>query len=110
MRILCKIPHASKVINGVNFIEHKLGMVSEEISEDVAAVFLKIDGYLEFPSAKKATSTYASSKPTMMTIAPVDPGAQSPAQTASDSATDKKSELDETAEQTGDQVGDGADK
>jgi hypothetical protein len=46
VKILCKLPNAADVINGVKFFEHKLGMLSEEIEEDVAAVFLKIEGYV----------------------------------------------------------------
>jgi len=45
-RIICKLPNASEVINGIKFISHKLGMISEEIEDEVAQEFLKIKGYV----------------------------------------------------------------
>lgn len=54
MKILCKLPNAATEINGVKFVAHELGMISEEIKEEVAAAFLKIEGYIrvrESPSA-----------------------------------------------------------
>jgi hypothetical protein len=44
-KVLCNLPNASELINGVKFITHKLGMISEEIEDDVAAEFSKITGY-----------------------------------------------------------------
>lgn len=46
MRIICKLPNASELISGVKFASHKLGMISEEIADDVAAAFLSIPGYV----------------------------------------------------------------
>lgn len=45
MRILCTRPNASMHIGGVSFVKHGTAMLSEEISEKVAAHFLKIEGY-----------------------------------------------------------------
>jgi hypothetical protein len=41
------LPNADGLINGVRFLPHKLGVISEDISEEVAAEFLKIDGYIK---------------------------------------------------------------
>lgn len=53
-KVLCTLPHASDLINGVKFVEHKLGMLSEEISDEAAALFLSIEGYV-IPGKKAAT-------------------------------------------------------
>jgi hypothetical protein len=45
-KVICKLPNASVLINGVTFVSHKLGMISEEIEEDVAAYFASIKGYV----------------------------------------------------------------
>lgn len=45
MKILCTLPNASDVINGVRFVEHKLGMLSEEVAEEVGKLFASIPGY-----------------------------------------------------------------
>lgn len=45
-KVICKLPNASGLINGVKFVTHKLGMISEEIADDVAAEFTKIEGYV----------------------------------------------------------------
>ncbi len=44
-KILCTLPNASGEISGVKFVSHKNGMLSEEIDDQVAAVFLQIPGY-----------------------------------------------------------------
>lgn len=54
-KIICKLPNASELINGVKFVTHKLGMVSEEIADEVAAEFVKIEGYV-LAEAEKATA------------------------------------------------------
>lgn len=45
-KVICSLPNASEMINGVAFVSHKLGMISEEIADDVAANFAKIKGYV----------------------------------------------------------------
>lgn len=45
-KVICTLPNASDVINGVKFVAHKLGAISEEIAEDVAAHFTSIKGYV----------------------------------------------------------------
>jgi hypothetical protein len=57
MKILCKLPNAAEVINGVKFITHKLGVVSEEIEDEVAEHFLKIPGYVRFGAPAKTAAT-----------------------------------------------------
>jgi hypothetical protein len=59
MKVVCTLPNASSLINGVKFEVHKLGMISEEIEDDVAAVFLKIKGYVAAPAPKAATAPAA---------------------------------------------------
>lgn len=44
-KVLCTLPNASTEINGVKFVSHKLGMLSENIDDDVAVTFTAIDGY-----------------------------------------------------------------
>ena len=43
--ILCKLPNASTKINGVEFRPTEAGMLSGEVSADVADAFAKIPGY-----------------------------------------------------------------
>lgn len=45
-KIICKLPNASELISGVKFVTHKLGMISEEVEDEVAAEFVKIEGYV----------------------------------------------------------------
>lgn len=45
-QVICSLPNASKLINGVKFVEHEAGMISEEIEDEVAAVFAGINGYV----------------------------------------------------------------
>ncbi len=45
-KVICTLPNASTKINGVAFVEHKLGMISEEVSDEVAAGFASIQGYV----------------------------------------------------------------
>lgn len=45
-QVICTLENASELINGVKFSPREDGaMVSEEISEDVAALFASIPGY-----------------------------------------------------------------
>lgn len=45
-QVICTLPNASNLINGVKFIEHEAGVISEEISDEAAAVFASIKGYI----------------------------------------------------------------
>jgi hypothetical protein len=51
-QVICTLPNASKVINGVKFSEHKMGVISEEVSDETAANFAKIKGYRIVPPGK----------------------------------------------------------
>lgn len=53
-RVLCELPNASALINGVAFEAHGGAMLSEEINEAVAAVFASIPGYRLFDQGTKA--------------------------------------------------------
>lgn len=44
-KVLCTLPHASELINGVRFVSHALGMLSEEVAHDVADAFLEVPGF-----------------------------------------------------------------
>lgn len=44
-KILCTLPNASEEISGVKFVAHAKGMVSEDVSDEVAADFASIPGY-----------------------------------------------------------------
>lgn len=44
-KILCTLPNASTEISGVKFAAHANGMLSEEITDEVAAGFTSIPGY-----------------------------------------------------------------
>ena len=44
-KVLCTLPNASDEISGVKFVTHAKGMLSEEVSDDVAAGFAAIPGY-----------------------------------------------------------------
>lgn len=45
-KVLCTLPNASDEISGVKFSAHEKGMLSEDVSDDVAAVFASIPGYV----------------------------------------------------------------
>ncbi|MGH3850417.1 MAG: hypothetical protein ACRDRT_12070 [Pseudonocardiaceae bacterium] len=45
-QVICTLPNASSLINGVKFIEHEAGVISEEIDDEAAAVFASIKGYI----------------------------------------------------------------
>lgn len=45
-KVLCTLPNASDEINGVKFTSHEKGMLSEDVSDDVAADFASIPGYV----------------------------------------------------------------
>lgn len=47
MRVLCTLPNAGELINGVAFQATSVGMLSDPIDTDMAANFLRIPGYVE---------------------------------------------------------------
>jgi len=62
-KIICTLPNASASINGVKFSIHELGMVSEEVGQDIADRFLLITGYLDHDAALAAQETEEDSQP-----------------------------------------------
>lgn len=54
-KIKCTLPNASEEINGIKFAAEDGAMVSEDISDDVAAGFLTIPGYVLVGEAAKTT-------------------------------------------------------
>jgi len=44
-RVICSLPNASTEISGVKFSQTDDGMLSEEVSDEVAAAFTEINGY-----------------------------------------------------------------
>lgn len=46
MRILCQLPNAADLINGVEFVAHAAGKLSVEVAEEVGKAFLAIPGYV----------------------------------------------------------------
>lgn len=45
-KVICTLPNASELINGIKFIKHEAGVISEEISDEAAAAFASIKGYV----------------------------------------------------------------
>lgn len=45
MKVLCTLPNASELINGIRFAPTEDGMLSEDVPEDVAERLGTIDGY-----------------------------------------------------------------
>lgn len=54
MKVICKLPNAASLINGIKFEAHKLGVISEEIADEVGEHFLKIPGYVRVGAPAKA--------------------------------------------------------
>lgn len=53
-RVICTLPNASDEISGVKFFPHPNGgVISEDISDDVAASFSSIGGYTMAPSQER---------------------------------------------------------
>ena len=44
-QVICTLPNASEEISGVAFTAHESGMISAEISDELAADFASINGY-----------------------------------------------------------------
>lgn len=59
--ILCKLPNASTKINGVEFKPTEAGMLSVDVSAEVAEAFAKIPGYeiVQAQGRKKAADKAA---------------------------------------------------
>ena len=49
VRVLCTLPNAGDEISGVRFESCPEGKISEPISPEVAALFLRVDGYRVSP-------------------------------------------------------------
>ncbi|HEX7906770.1 MAG TPA: hypothetical protein VF534_01575 [Paraburkholderia sp.] len=79
-KVIWTLGNGSELINGVKFVTHKLGMISEEIEKDVADVFLSIKGYV--PAGKNAEKDAAAAQ------APLIPAADSTATAKGAPATD----------------------
>ena len=87
-KVLCKLPNASSNINGVKFVSHRDGMISEEIDDAIALQFAEINGYeIHDPKAKKAKKDGQDQQPPAnpagtgtqsQAPAPSDPGAPAP--------------------------------
>jgi hypothetical protein len=60
MKILCTLLNASELINGVKFFAHKLGMISEEIADEIGNEFIKIEGYVKALPSKADAAAVAS--------------------------------------------------
>ena len=86
-KVIWTLGNGSDLINGVKFVTHKLGMISEDVEDDVAAFFLKIKGYVLHGknAAKDAAAAQAPLIPAEDAAAPAAPAA--PAQPESADAT-----------------------
>lgn len=82
-KIICKLENASDLINGIKFgpVEGVEGLVSEEVSESVAALFLSIPGYV-LEGAEGEEDDHADTAEQAAPAAPVTPAApaETPAQ------------------------------
>lgn len=56
-KVICTLPNASAEISGVQFVEHDEGMISEDISDDLAAEFASITGYKLAAGQQKPVKT-----------------------------------------------------
>ena len=54
MKIICNLPNASELINGVAFKKRGDVVVSEEVTQEVADSFTAIPGYEVLPDTKDA--------------------------------------------------------
>lgn len=57
MRVLCTLPNASTVINGVTFEAGPYGLVSADLTPEMARHFASIPGYSLYPSAPSVDPT-----------------------------------------------------
>ncbi len=44
-KVICTLPNASEEISGVKFVSHADGVISEDVSDEVAAGFVAVPGY-----------------------------------------------------------------
>ena len=44
-RVICSLPHAAAIISGVKFVMDRGEAISEEIEDEVAAIFTRIPGF-----------------------------------------------------------------
>ena len=62
-RVICSLPNASEEIDDIKFEAIEGGMLSEDISDELAARFASIDGYKladgESPKAKRSRKAKA---------------------------------------------------
>lgn len=79
-KVIWTLGNGSELINGIKFVEHKLGMISEEIEDEVAQAFLSIKGYVLH--GKNAAKDAAAAQ------APLIPAADTAAAPAGATATD----------------------
>lgn len=82
MKILCTLPNASGSISGVTFTATPDGMLSDDIADDVAAVFLSIPGY-SLPPAEVTKPTV----PVVETVKPTDSAVETVKPTTEPSGT-----------------------
>lgn len=87
-KVIWSLANGSELINGVKFVSHKLGMISEEIEDEVAAEFLKIKGYV-LPGKNAVKDAAAAQAPLLPADEPAAPAA--PAAPAQPAATDAAS-------------------
>lgn len=82
-KIICTLENASNLINGIKFepAEGVEGLVSDEVSESVAALFLSIPGYVLYGADGEAGDDAKTAEQTAP-AAPVEPAApaETPAQ------------------------------
>ena len=99
-KVICTRPNASLNINGVNFTptEDGTGVISDEVSDDAAELFLSIDGYepadapvqkpAEAPKAAATKPAPAPAKPAAKKAAPAPAPAAEPAPAPAPAAAD----------------------
>lgn len=94
-KVICTLPNASNLINGVKFVEHELGMISEEIEDEVAGAFAAIKGYV-----LANTSGKPAGKPGRPSSKKVDAGsdASNPADQGSTQASNPQAAPDATTD------------
>jgi hypothetical protein len=77
-KVITTLFNASALINGVKFVETELGKVSEEVSDEVAALFAKIPGFeLVVEEVKAAKAAKAAKADATSTAAAATTPAQS---------------------------------
>jgi hypothetical protein len=76
-KVIWTLGNGSELINGIKFVSHKLGMISEEIDDEVAQVLLSIKGYVLHGknAAKDAAAAQAPLIPAEDAAAPAAPAA-----------------------------------